>query len=72
MIDPEKLRVANNRLDAQFSADHKDFLVWWHKHPDSNYHPDHLQYLVPARVAYKVQRYRDEFLEGKQTGLNEI
>ncbi len=64
-IDYEKLAQANNRLDAKFGADHKDFLVWWHAHPHCDDEP---KWQVPARVAYKVQRYRDEFLTQKEVG----
>jgi hypothetical protein len=61
----EKLTEANNRLDANFSADHKDFAVWWHKHDHCDSEP---KWQVAARVAYKCQRYRNEFMDAKQIG----
>ncbi len=67
-MDLEKLAQAHNRLDAKFGADHTDFVVWWHKHPHSNTEPDHPEYVISPRVAYKCQCYRQEFLASKEVG----
>lgn len=65
MIDHDKLAQANNRLDAKFAADHKDFVTWWHRHDHCDPDP---KYAIPARVAWKAQCYRQEYLGAKEVG----
>jgi len=64
-MDKQKLDRANNRFDAEFGATHTDFVIWWHKHPACDPDP---KFAVPARVAFKCQSYREEFMESKQHG----
>lgn len=65
-MDIDKLTKANQKRDAQFAADNKDFVVWWHKHPHCDPDP---KWAVAARVAYKCQSYRQEFFETREVGL---
>ena len=66
MIDIEKLKKANAKFDSKFAEDYPEFTAWWAKHPHCDEKP---KWAVSARVAYKCERYQDEFLGSKQIGL---
>ncbi len=66
-MDVEKYKLAAAAADVKFAQSHNGFLHWWSRHPDRGGDPDKLgrsnglQYAVPARVAWTVAKYRDEY-----------
>lgn len=53
------------RFDKEFAEKHQDFVKWWAHHPECDLE---LKRAISPRVAYKCDRYRQEFLEAKAVG----
>ncbi len=59
-MDDKKYAEACRGADAEFALKHPAFLKWWARHPN---HDESPRYAVPARVAYTVAMWRDQYDE---------
>ncbi len=64
-MDIEAYKVAAESADRQFADRHPNFLKWWAHHGEKDPEP---RYAVPARVAFTVARYADEFTQWQRLG----
>ncbi len=64
-MDIEAYKVAAEAADREFADRHPNFLKWWAHHPEKDPEP---RYTVPARVAFTVARYSEEFAQWQRLG----
>ncbi len=59
-VDLKKYADAADAADKEFARQHPAFLKWWARHPDHDHTP---RFAVPARVAWTVATYREQYEE---------